>query len=455
MFDNLREGLRGALKKIVGASDINEEVIDSLCKDVQRALLQSDVNVRLVLSITQNLKDRAIKEQPPKGLSKKDHIVTILYGELAKMLGYSGDMIQTIDKAHEDERALATSFFNPGRQNVVLMLGIQGSGKTTVTAKLARWLTKHGYRVGVVGADTWRPGALTQLKMNCSRINVEVYGDETNKDAVAIARNGLEHFKGQNLDVVIIDTAGRHKEEEGLLQEMNDMYKVATPELVLLIIDGTIGQGAFKQAEAFHKAAPVGGIILTKLDGTAKGGGALAASAATGAKVMFIGTGERIDDLEQFSPTRFVGRLLGMGDIKALLEMARTLEVQADEESMKRVMSGKMTIEDFYAQIESANKMGLKSVLDNLPGLSGMVKDDQIDAMQVRMERWRFIIQSMTKDEKKDPDLMNESRRKRIARGCGQPESEIKAMIKHYNDSKDFMKRNKGRGGFFRRFGIG
>jgi signal recognition particle subunit SRP54 len=455
MFEKLRDDLRSALNKIVKASDINEELIDSLCRDIQRALLLSDVKVTLVKSITDTLKERALKEQPPKGLSRKDHIVTILYGELAKMLGYSGEVIQSIEKTQEDGQSAATSFFKPGKTNVVLMLGIQGSGKTTVTGKLSRWLTKHGYRVGVVGADTWRPGALTQLKMNCSRINVEVYGDETNKDAVAIARNGLEHFKGQNLDVVIIDTAGRHKEEEGLLQEMNDMYKVATPELVLLIIDGTIGQGAFKQAEAFHKAAPVGGIILTKLDGTAKGGGALAASAATGAKVMFIGTGERIDDLEQFSPTRFVGRLLGMGDIKALLEMARTLEVQADEESMKRVMSGKMTIEDFYSQIESANKMGLKSVLDNLPGLSGMVKDDQIDAMQVRMERWRFIIQSMTKDEKKDPDLMNESRRKRIARGCGQPESEIKAMIKHYNDSKDFMKRNKGRGGFFRRFGIG
>ncbi|HXG06880.1 MAG TPA: signal recognition particle receptor subunit alpha [Nitrososphaera sp.] len=457
MFDNLREGLRGALKRIVGASDINEEVIDALCRDVQRALLQSDVNVRLVLSITQNLKKRALEEQPPKGLSRKDHIVTILYGELAKMLGYSGEVIQTIDKAKEDERALATSFFNPGKQNVVLMLGIQGSGKTTVTAKLARWLTKHGYRVGVIGADTWRPGALTQLKMNCSKINVEVYGEEDNKDAVAIARNGLEHFKHQKLDVVIIDTAGRHKEEEGLLQEMAHMYRVVTPDLVLLVIDGTIGQGAFKQAEAFHKAAPVGGIVITKLDGTAKGGGALAAAAATGAKVMFIGTGERIDDLEQFSPTRFVGRLLGMGDIKALLEMARGLELQADENQVKRLMSGKMTIEDFYAQMEQVSKMGFRNVIENLPGLSGLVKDDQLDAMQVRMERWRFIIQSMTKEEKKDPDIINESRRKRIARGCGLPESEVKAMIKQYNDSKTMMKQSKGRQmqGLLRRFGIG
>jgi signal recognition particle subunit SRP54 len=456
MFDNLREGLRGALKKIVGASDINEELIDSLCKDVQRALLQSDVNVRLVLSITQNLKERALKEQPPKGLSRKDHIVTILYSELAKMLGYSGEAIKTIDKAQEDDhQSVVTSFFKPGKQNVVLLLGIQGSGKTTVTAKMGRWLTKHGYRVGVIGTDTWRPGALTQLKMNCSKINIEVYGEEESKDAVGIATNGLEHFKEQNLDVIIIDTAGRHKEETGLLEEMREMHKVATPDLVILVIDGTIGQQAFNQAKAFHETAPVGGIILTKLDGTAKGGGALAASAATGAKVLFIGTGERIDDLEQFSPTRFVGRLLGMGDIKALLEMAKGLEIQADDDQVKRVMSGKMTIEDFYTQMDSVKKMGIKNVIDSLPGLSSMVKEDQLDAMEVRMEKWRFIIQSMTKEEKKDPDLINESRRKRIARGSGQPESEIKTMIKQYNDSKDFMKHNKGRGGFFRRFGIG
>ncbi len=458
MFDNLREGLRGALKKIVGASDINEELIDSICKDVQRSLLQSDVNVRLVISITQNLKQRALSEQPPKGLSRKDHIVTILYGELAKLLGYSGEVIKTIDKAQEgdDAASLAMPFFKAGRQNVVLMLGIQGSGKTTVTAKLARWLTKHGYRVGVIGADTWRPGALTQLKMNCSKINVEVFGEEQNSDAVAIARNGLDHFKDQNLDVIIIDTAGRHKEEEGLLQEMSEMYKAATPDLVLLVIDSTIGQGAFKQAEAFHKAAPVGGIVITKLDGTAKGGGALAASAATGAKVMFIGTGERIDDLEQFSPTRFVGRLLGMGDIKALLEMARGLELQADENQVKRLMSGKMTIEDFYAQMESASKMGFRNIIENL-GISGMVKEDKLDEMEMRMEKWRFIIQSMTKQERKDPDIINESRRKRIARGSGLAEGEIKEMIKQYNTSKTFMKHNKGRamGGFFRKLGIG
>ena len=307
MLDTLRTGLRSALKKIVGATDINEELIDSICKDVQRSLLQSDVNVKLVISITKNLKERAINEKPPKGLSRKDHIITILYSELAMLLGYSGETIKIVEKSRESDDKVIS--FKPDKQNIILMLGIQGSGKTTVTAKLARWLTRHGYRVGVIGADTWRPGALTQLKMNCSRINVDVYGEEQNKDAVAIVTDGLEYFRQQGIDIIVIDTAGRHKEETSLLAEMNSMYKVAKPDLVLLVIDGTIGQQAYSQAKAFHEAASVGGIIITKLDGTAKGGGALASAAATSSRVMFIGTGERIDDLEQFSPTRFVGKL--------------------------------------------------------------------------------------------------------------------------------------------------
>ena len=455
MLDNLRTGLRSALKKIVGASDINEEIIESLCKDVQRALLQSDVNVRLVLSITNNLKLRALNEQPVKGLSRKDHIITILYGELAKLLGYTGETIKSIDKIQRlPDEGLS---FKAGEQNIVLMLGIQGSGKTTVTGKLARWLTRHGYRVAVIGADTWRPGALTQLKTNCGKVNVEVFGDEEDKDPVSIVKKGLDHFRKQVLDVIIIDTAGRHKEERGLLKEMKTMYEVSEPDVVLLVVDGTIGQQAYNQAKAFHEAAPVGGIVITKLDGTAKGGGVIAASAATGARVMFIGTGERIDDLEQFSPTHFVGRILGMGDIKALLEMAKSLELQADEGQAKRLLGGKMTIEDFYAQMENVGKMGFKNVIDNLPGLSGMVKDDQLDALQEKMEKWRFIIQSMTKIEKRSPDIMNDSRRKRVARGSGMTEHDVKELIKQYTNSRTMMKQAKGRQmqGMLRRFGIG
>jgi signal recognition particle subunit SRP54 len=455
MLDNLRTGLRGAIKKIVGASDINEELIDSVCRDVQRALLESDVNVRLVLSITNTLKQRALKEQPVKGLSRKDHIINILYGELARLLGYRGDAATNIDKIQRSAEPAIS--FEVGRKNIVLMLGIQGSGKTTVTAKLAKWLTRHGYHVSVICADTWRPGALTQLKTNCSKVNVEVYGDDLDKDAVSIVRKGLAHFEEQALDVIIIDTAGRHKEERGLLQEMRDMFEVSEPNLVLLVIDGTIGQQAYNQAKAFHEAVPVGGIVISKLDGTAKGGGVIAASAATGARVMFIGTGERIDDLEQFSPTQFVGRILGMGDIRAILEMAKSLELEADQSQAKRVLGGKMTIEDFYAQMESVGKMGFRNVIDNLPGLSGMVKDDQLESLQEKMEKWRYIIQSMTKAEKRDPDVLNDSRRKRIARGTGTTEHEVKELVKQYNASKSMMKQAKGRQmhGLLRRFGIG
>jgi signal recognition particle subunit SRP54 len=430
MLENLRSSLGAALKKLVGASDVNEELIDSLCKDVQRALLQSDVNVRLVLAITQNLKKRSLEESPPKGLSRKNHIVSILYDELSRLMGYKGEL--AAQNNQPEEQAIS---FVPGKLNTVLMFGIQGSGKTTVTSKLARWLTKHGYHVGVVGADTWRPGALTQLKMNCIKINVEVFGDESTKDAPSIVKNGIGYF----------------------MDEMKKMYEISKPELILLVIDGTIGQQAYNQAKSFHDTVPVGGIIITKLDGTAKGGGALAASAVTGAKIFFIGNGERIDDLEVFSPTRFVGRLLGMGDIKAILELAKDLEIQADENQSKRVLSGKMTIEDFYAQMESVGKMGFRNIVDNLPGLSGVVKEDQLDAIQGKLEKWRYIIQSMTNEEKKNPEVITDSRRKRIARGSGVAEHDVKDLIKNFNNSKSMIKQSKGRQmqGMLRRMGIG
>src|SRR6476620_512423 len=454
MLENLRSGLRSALKKMVGASDVNEELIDALCKDVQRALLQSDVNVRLVIDITKRIKDRALNEQLPKGLSRKNHIVSILYSELVRLLGYSEDERDSIPKAGKSDDVILP--ISAGI-NVFLMLGIQGSGKTTVTSKLARWLTKHGYRVGVIETDTWRPVALTQLKMNCAKINVDVFGDESSKDPAKIVNDGLEYFKKTGAEIVLIDTAGRHKDEFGLLQEMDSMYKISNPNLVLLVIDSTIGQQAFNQAKTFNETTPVGGIIITKLDGTAKGGGALAASAATGAKIFFIGNGERIDDLEQFSPTRFVGRLLGMGDIKALLDMARDLEIRADENQSKRVLSGKMTIEDFYAQMENVGKMGFRNVIDNLPGLSGMVKEDHLDAMQGKLEKWRVIIQSMTRNEKMNPEIVNDSRRKRIARGSGLMEHDVKDLIKQYHNSKSMMKQAKGRQmqGMLRRLGLG
>ena len=441
MLDGLKDSLGAAIKKIVKSSGIDEDLIKELAKDVQRALLQSDVNVRLVLEITKQLEERALNETPPPGLSRKDHIVKILYDELSKLMGNESDFD-----------------FKAGKQNKIVLLGIQGSGKTTVTSKLAKFLTKQGYKVGVVGADTYRPGALVQLKTMCEKSNVEVYGEENNKDSPNIVKNGLKHFESQPLDVILIDTAGRHKEEKDLLEEMNQIKKVADPDLALLVIDGTIGQQCYNQAEAFHKTIPVGGVIVTKLDSSAKGGGALAASTATGAQIMYIGTGERIDDLEKFSSTRFVGRLLGMGDIQAVLDLAKRLENEGDDVRMKRISSGKMNMDDFFYQLEEVTKMGsLKGFLDNMPGLSGMVKDDQVDQMESRMSKWRYVIQSMTNNEKADPDLLNSSRIKRIARGSGWPESEVKELVKNYKNSKNMMKASKGRQmqGTLRKMGLG
>ena len=429
-----------AIKKLVSSSGVDEDLIKQLVHDVQIALLQGDVETKLVLEVTEKIKDRAINEKPPPGLPHKDHIVKILYDELAGLLG----------KDSEFE-------FKPDRTNKILMLGIQGSGKTTMSSKLAKYLTKQGYKVGVIGADTFRPGALAQLRTMCERAGVEVYGEESNKNSPDVVKKGLRHFEGSELDIILVDTAGRHKEESDLLDEMKQIEKVTNPDLALLVIDGTIGRQCSSQASAFHKMVPVGGIVVTKLDSSAKGGGALAASAATGAQIMYIGTGERVDDIEKFSPTRFVGRMLGMGDVQAILDMAKRLESEGDEVRMKRIAGGKMNMDDFYYQLEEVGKSGsLQSIVESVSGMSGQMKEGHLDKMEDRMKKWRFIIQSMNKKEKIDPDLLNASRIDRIARGSGQMRQEVKEMLKNYKNSKGVMKASKGRQmqGLLRKMGL-
>ncbi len=428
MLDSLREGLQAAVRKLVGANLVDEKSVKEFVRDLQRALIQSDVNVRMALEVTERVQKRALEEKPPAGVTKKDQIVSVLYEELARLLGGEGGM------ALSKERA-----------NVLVMLGVQGSGKTTTTAKLARLYSKRGFKVGVVAADTFRPGAVAQLKTLASASGVEVYSDEKEKDSVKIAKEGKAQFEGSK-NLIIIDTAGRHKEEKGLLQEMKDVVGGVKPDATILVIDGTIGQQCYNQALAFHQAAPVGGIVVTKLDGAAKGGGALAASAATGAKVFFIGTGERIDDLEEFVPTRFVGRLLGMGDLKALMDMVKESEVVVDEKMTQRVMSGKMTMNDLLVQFEQMKKFGsLKKILEHIPGFSGQVDAKELDKAEDRVKVYRSIIQSMTGDEKNNPETINASRLRRIAKGSGRSDKDVRELLSRYKQMKTLVKTSKGR----------
>ena len=425
----MRSGLQNAVKKLLGNDIVDEAAIKEFVRDLQRALIQADVNVKLVLSVTESVQKRALEEKPPAGLDRKNQIVTILYEELDKLLG--GDQELKLDRT---------------KPTVIVMLGIQGSGKTTTVGKLARFYAKKGFKVGVVAADTFRPGAVTQLKTIAQVVGVDVYSDEKEKDSVKVAEAGRRFFGEGGKNLIIIDTAGRHKEEQSLLDEMSKIYSKVKPDLNLLVVDGTIGQQAFNQAAAFHKASPVGGIVVTKLDGAAKGGGALAAVGATGAKVFFIGTGERVDDLEEFSATRFVGRLLGMGDLKALLDMAKQYEGEVDENSVQRIVTGRLTMDDFLFQFEQVNKMGsLKKILDLMPGLSGSMKNEDLEKAEKNMEVWKPIIKSMTAEEKAAPEKLNAPRVKRIAQGSGRSEKDVRELIARYRQTKSMMKSGKGR----------
>jgi signal recognition particle subunit SRP54 len=428
MLDSLRSSLQGAVKKLLGASVVDEAAIKEFVRDLQRALIQADVNVKLVLSVTESVQKRALEEKPLGGLTRKDQIVKILYEELDKMLG--GEQEMKLDR---------------GKTTVIVMLGVQGSGKTTTVSKLARFYMKKGYKVGVVAADTFRPGAVTQLKTLSERIGVDIYSDEKQSDSIKVAEAGKRFFQ-ESKNLIIIDTAGRHKEEKSLLDEMNSIVSKVKPDINLLVVDGTIGQQCYNQAMAFHKISPVGGIVITKLDGAAKGGGALAAVAATGARIYFIGTGERVDDLEEFSSTRFVGRLLGMGDLKSLLDMAKQLEGEVDQKRVQRMTSGKLTMDDFLYQFEQVNKMGsLKKILDLIPGIAGNMKAEDLEKAEKDMKVWKSIIQSMAKKERETPEMLNAVRIKRIAKGSGRSEKEVRELITKYRQTKSLMKASKGR----------
>ena len=423
VLDRLGSSLNDALKKIFRAPVMDEKTVKELVRDIQRALLQADVNVKLVLEVSKRIEERALKEKVPPGVSRREHVVKVVYEELTRFLGEKPASIK----------------IEPGKRKILMLVGIQGSGKTTASGKLAKYFQKRGLKTALVCTDTYRLGAYDQLKQLAGRINIPVYGEPKEKKSEKIALRGLKQFK--DYDLVIVDTAGRHKEEKSLIAEMKRLEKAIKPDEAILVIDGTIGQQAAVQARALHEATPIGSILVSKLDGSARGGGALSAVAAIGAPIKFISAGEKLGDIEPFIPSRFVGRLLGMGDLQSLVEKVRDAEVKVPEKKVRAFLSGKFTLMDMYEQFESMKKMGpLKHLLKMIPGMSYNIPEEQMNMAEDALKKWRVIIQSMTSKEREKPKILSSSRIRRVARGSGTTEKEVKELIKQYNNMRKMMK---------------
>lgn len=436
------EGIREAVRKLLRSSGSYERSINEFIRDLQRTLLKADVNVKLVFQLTRDVKKRALEEKPPPGVTRREWVIKILLDELTKLFG-----------GLEEPDVLPKK-----RPYVLMLVGIQGSGKTTSAAKLAYYYSRRGFKVGLVCTDTYRPAAYEQLKQLGEKINVPVYGREGAKDSVKLAIEGVNYFKSQGFDLIIVDTAGRHKEEKGLLKEMKEIAEAIKPDEIMLVIDASIGQQAYAQAKAFHEATPVGSIMIAKMDGTAKGGGALSAVAATGAKIKFIGTGELIEDIERFSPKGFVSRLLGLGDVEALLEKIK--EAQLEEELAKKQLeilkTGKITLRDLYHQIRSIRRMGpLSKILQMIPGFSlTLPSEDKIKLTEEKMDKWLAIINSMTYEELEKPSKIDRSRMRRIAIGSGTSLEDVRELLRYYDMMNKMLKQIKRRKGILRRLHI-
>jgi signal recognition particle subunit SRP54 len=430
MLEKLSEGLREALRKISGAGYIDKAVLDNLAKDIQKTLLASDVDVNLASALTERIKDRALNEKPPSGLTPKEHVIKIVYDELVKFVGVKSEVN-----------------LNPGR---IMFIGLFGSGKTTSIGKLARFYQKRGLKPALIGCDVHRPAAMDQLSQLSSQINVPCYAPKDIKNPIEISKNGIEKFK--KYDILIFDASGRSSLDKELAEELKKLGEFVKPNEVLLTIPADLGQAAGQQAEGFKKLVGITGIFLTKMDGTARGGGAITSCAITGAPIKFIGTGEKTDAIEVFDPERFISRLIGFGDIQGLIEKAK--EADFKPETAEKIMEGKFTMNEFLEQLRSMNKMGsLKSVMGMMPGLPVKIpKEFDMDKQEGKMKKWSIIIQSMTNEERENPQIIDAPRVKRIAKGSGVSEADVRDLMKTYEQIKKMMKMFSGKRGMFSKF---
>jgi len=428
ILDKLGESLKGTLNKIAKAVFVDDKLLSELIRDIQRALLQADVNVKLVSELTNKIKERALEDKGK--LDKREHLVNIVYEELVALLG---DEKSEIDISKE-------------KPFKIMMLGVYGAGKTTTIGKLAHYYSKRGYKVAALGLDVHRPAAIDQIEQICKKINVDCYVNRGENNPIKI----YDEFKSRLLkyEVVLIDTAGRDSLDKGLISEIKELNDKIKPNEKLLVISADIGQAAQKLAQGFKDNVGVTGVIISKLDGTAKAGGSLTGASVTGAKVKFVGVGEKINDLETFNPKGFVSRLLGMGDLESLLEKAKEAITEEDAESMKdRISSGEFNLEDLYEQMKAMKKMGpLTKVMDMIPGFGGIkLPKEVLKNQEGKLDKWKYALDSMTTEEKRNPDVIDPQRVERISKGSGVPTSEIRELLKQYKQSKKLFKMMKGK----------
>ncbi|MCC6027907.1 MAG: signal recognition particle protein [Archaeoglobales archaeon] len=413
------EALKEVARKIIGSTTVDKKFVEEIVKDIQRALIKADVNIKQVKEISETIRKRALSEEVPDYFDTREHVLKIVYEELLKGVGEGIDI--------------------PLKKARIMLVGLQGSGKTTTAVKLAKYFKDRGLKAAVIAGDTWRPAAFEQLKQLADAHSVAFYGYKGLK-AVEVVKKALEVAKE---DVVIIDTAGRHALEKELIDEMIEIARIANPDYKFLVIDAAIGQLASKQAKAFHDAIGINGIIITKFDGTAKGGGALSAAREIGIPIAFIGTGEKIEDFEKFDPASFVSRLLGMGDLKSLLEKVERV-AKEEEIDAEAFLKGTFTLKDIYKQIEAMNKLGpLKKVLEMIPMLGLKIGDEVMEMTQEKMKKFKVIMDSMTEEELLNPKIIDSSRIRRIAIGSGTTPQDVRELLKYYETVRNVMKRMK------------
>ena len=432
MFDQLSDRLRDALSKLTGRGRVTEADVDAAMRDVRLALLEADVNFRVVKDFVARVRARAIGAEVLESLNAGQQVIKIVHEELTAILG-AGDR----------------TFHLSGSPAVVLLVGLQGSGKTTSSAKLAVHLGKSGRRPMLIAADPYRPAASQQLETLGKSINVPVYPAAAGTSVLDNVRAGIAAAQRSGRDTAIVDTAGRLSIDEKLMAEIRDLAAAVKPSETLLVVDAMVGQESVTVAEAFRDAVPLTGLIMTKIDGDARGGAALSISAVSGLPVKFLGTGEKTDALEPFHPDRLAGRILGMGDVLTLIERAQdNIDQKQAEQMAEKLRKNTFTLDDFLSQMQQLKKMGpLGGLMEMIPGFGGMAKDAQAAVDSGQLQRVEAIIQSMTKEERNDPNVLNASRRRRIARGSGTTLQDVNRLIKQFAEMQKLMKQLSSSGG--------